>query len=124
MCYDLNARPPFPPIAGGAANGEDIILTAKDGTRFSAYIARADESIGARVLIYPDVRGLHQFYKELALRFAAFTPGVHTCIVATTNLDHLKENMAIIEKGPLADEMIVATRSSFKEHDHNWIGQI
>ena len=24
----------------------------------------------AQVLIYPDVRGLHQFYKELALRFA------------------------------------------------------
>jgi len=63
-------------------------------------------------------------WPELALRFAAFTPGVHSCIVATLNLDHLKENMAIIEKGPLADEMIVAMRSSFKEHDHNWIGQI
>src|SRR5581483_9452926 len=25
---------------------------------------------GSQIVIYPDVRGLHQFYKELALRFA------------------------------------------------------
>lgn len=70
MCYDSNARPPLPPIAGGAADGEDIILTAADGTRFMAYAARSGQPTGAQVLIYPDVRGLHPFYKELALRFA------------------------------------------------------
>ena len=30
MCYDLDARPPYPPIMGGAADGEDIVLTAQD----------------------------------------------------------------------------------------------
>lgn len=72
MCYDDNARPPLPPGANGRAHGEDLALTASDGTRFAAYLARPEQAQahGAQVLIYPDVRGLHQFYRELALRFA------------------------------------------------------
>ncbi|GCE28612.1 carboxymethylenebutenolidase [Dictyobacter alpinus] len=70
MCYDDNARPPLPPGQGGSARGEDIVLTSADGTRFAAYAAQPDQPLGAQVIIYPDVRGLHQFYKELALRFA------------------------------------------------------
>lgn len=70
MCYDDNARPPYPPISGGSADGQDIVLTASDGNQFSAYIAYSAQPGNAQVLIYPDVRGLHQFYKELALRFA------------------------------------------------------
>jgi carboxymethylenebutenolidase len=70
MCYDENARPPFPPGESGSAYGEDIILTAADGNRFAAFAAHPASPKAAQVLIYPDVRGLHQFYKELALRFA------------------------------------------------------
>ncbi len=70
MCYDDNARPPLPPVSGGAGDGHDIVLTAADGNQFSAYIAYSSQAEGAQVLIYPDIRGLHQFYKELALRFA------------------------------------------------------
>jgi carboxymethylenebutenolidase len=70
MCYDDHAHPPIPPISGGAADGKDIVITAKDGNQFSAYIAYAEQPDGPQVLIYPDIRGLHQFYKELALRFA------------------------------------------------------
>ena len=70
MCYDDNARPPIPPGAGGTAHGEDTVLTAADGNRFAAYIARAGNPTGAQIVVFPDVRGLHQFYKELALRFA------------------------------------------------------
>src|SRR2546422_11364708 len=70
MCYDDNARPPHPQAEGAAARGEDIVLTAIDGTPFSAYIARPEGTAKAQILIYPDVRGLHQFYKEVALRFA------------------------------------------------------
>lgn len=71
MCYDDNARPPLPPGEGGTSHGEDLVLTATDGNRFAAYLAHPSNPTGARILIYPDVRGLHQFYKELALRFAA-----------------------------------------------------
>jgi carboxymethylenebutenolidase len=70
MCYDSDARPPYPPISGGAADGKDIVLTAQDGNQFAAYIAYSAQAAGPQVLIFPDVRGLHQFYKELALRFA------------------------------------------------------
>src|SRR5213078_4816294 len=70
MCYDDNARPPLPPGESGSAYGEDVILTAADGNRFAAYSALPVNPKAAQVLIYPDVRGLHQFYKELALRFA------------------------------------------------------
>ncbi len=70
MCYDDNAMPPTPPGAGEAALGEDIILTAAGQNPFAAYVAHPASPKSAQVLIYPDVRGLHRFYKELALRFA------------------------------------------------------
>src|SRR5437763_16790852 len=73
MCYDDNARPPLPPGEAGAAHGDDIVLESSDGNRFAAYVAQPGKptsSPGSQILIFPDVRGLHQFYKELALRFA------------------------------------------------------
>lgn len=70
MCYDDQAQPPVSPNASGQAHGEDLILTASDGNRFAAYLATPDQPATAAVLIYPDVRGLFQFYKDLALRFA------------------------------------------------------
>jgi carboxymethylenebutenolidase len=41
-----------------------------DGTKFGAYFARAAKPTGAGMVVMPDVRGLHHFYKELAQRFA------------------------------------------------------
>lgn len=70
MCYSDDARPPLPPIGGAATDKGDIRLTSADGTRLMAYYARAAEPIGAGMVILPDVRGLHHFYKELAERFA------------------------------------------------------
>jgi carboxymethylenebutenolidase len=70
MCYDDNARPPLPPGANGHAHGEELVLTAADGNQFAAYLARPSQPTGAQIVICPDVRGLHRFYKELALRFA------------------------------------------------------
>ena len=71
MCSPIGARPPLPPIEGGlAAETRDLTLTAKDGNRFMAFLARAASPTGAGMVILPDVRGLHSFYKELAERFA------------------------------------------------------
>jgi carboxymethylenebutenolidase len=70
MCFDLNARPPIPAIAGGATDARDLTLTSADGTPFMAYAARAVNPTGAGMIVLPDVRGLHQYYKDLALRFA------------------------------------------------------
>jgi len=70
MCVDNDSRPPITPIAGGAAGGKDLTLTASDGTRLMAYAARAARPTGAGMVVIPDVRGLHIYYKELADRFA------------------------------------------------------
>src|SRR2546425_13133682 len=70
MCVDDDSFPPIPPISGGAAGSHDLNLTSSDGTRFMAHAARAAKPTGAGMVVIPDVRGLHPYYKELADRFA------------------------------------------------------
>src|SRR5207249_4924542 len=70
MCVDDDSFPPIPPISGGAAGSHDLHLTSSDGTRFMAHAARAAKPTGAGMVVIPDVRGLHPYYKELADRFA------------------------------------------------------
>ena len=70
MCYSNEARPPLPPIMGGSTDEGDLVLTASDGNRFRAYAARAATPTGAGVVVIPDPRGVHPFYKELVRRFA------------------------------------------------------
>jgi len=70
MCVDSDSRPPIRPIAGGSAGSRDLRLTSSDGTRFMAHAARAAKPTGAGMVVIPDVRGLHPYYKELADRFA------------------------------------------------------
>jgi len=72
MCYGLTAEPPAPPVSGGAAHGEELVLTSSDGTSFAAYAAHVDAATPAPagIVILPDVRGLFHFYQELALQFA------------------------------------------------------
>jgi carboxymethylenebutenolidase len=70
MCFDHDSRPPIRPIEGGALDARDVTLESADGTRFMAYLARAAEPTGAGMVVLPDVRGLHRYYRDLALRFA------------------------------------------------------
>ena len=70
MCYADGAHPPLPPISGAASDHGELELEAADGTKFAAYFARAEKPSGAGMVVLPDVRGLHHFFKELAQRFA------------------------------------------------------
>jgi carboxymethylenebutenolidase len=70
MCFDHDSRPPIAPIAGGALDSSELTLTAADGNRFTAFEARAADPTNASIVILPDVRGLHDYYVELAMRFA------------------------------------------------------
>jgi len=70
MCFDLDSRPPIPPVAGAAIDAEEVVLRAGDGGRFAGLVARAENPSGAAIIVLPDVRGLHPYYEELALRFA------------------------------------------------------
>ena len=70
MCFDDNAHPPIPLSENSGATGETTTLNSADDTRFAAYLATPGDTSQAQVVILPDVRGLHRFYEELALRFA------------------------------------------------------
>ncbi len=70
-----------------------------------------------------DPRGLE--WHELALRFSAFTEGVHSCVVGTRNLAHVLENITIIQKGPLPSDQYSAIRAAFNEKDPGWwVGEV
>jgi carboxymethylenebutenolidase len=78
MCYETRARPPLPPISGGSGQDigtHDLILQAMDGNRFDAFSAFAADPEAPGIMILPDVRGLHPFFRDLAVRFAG--AGVH-----------------------------------------------
>ena len=70
MCYHGDARPPLAPVRAGVAAGGDMVLRSTDGSYFSAHFAHPDIPSATGVIILPDVRGLHDFYRDLAHRFA------------------------------------------------------
>src|SRR5215475_2920797 len=81
MCYDLEARAPLPPIAGASdvERTSDLVLTSSDGTEFLAFEALSTRDDAPGIVIMPDVRGLHPFFKDLATRFAE--AGVHAVAI-------------------------------------------
>ncbi|MCX6169411.1 MAG: aldo/keto reductase [Ignavibacteriales bacterium] len=63
-------------------------------------------------------------WNEAALRFAAFSEGVNSCIVGTTNIEHLKQNIEIVSKGKLPEDIYLALRNAFIQNDDGWTGQV
>jgi aryl-alcohol dehydrogenase-like predicted oxidoreductase len=61
---------------------------------------------------------------EVAIRFSAFTYGVDSCIVGTTNIEHIKKNAELINNGKLPEEIDTQIKNSFRQNDRNWIGQL
>ena len=70
MCFDANSRPPIGARHGEAADLGEVELVTADGNCFTAFRARARRPTGAGALVLPDIRGLHPYYEELAVRFA------------------------------------------------------
>lgn len=70
MCTDHDSHPPIDPISGAALDAGPVTLEGEDGAPFRAYVARPAQATGAGIVILPDVRGLHPFFEELALRYA------------------------------------------------------
>ena len=70
MCTDHDSHPPIEPISGAAVDAMPVRLKGADGAEFSAFLARPEQPTGAGIVILPDVRGLHPFFEELAMRFA------------------------------------------------------
>jgi carboxymethylenebutenolidase len=79
MCFDTDALPPDPARTGMLEASERTILTADDGNRLAATIARTREPAPAGIAILPDVRGLHRYYERLAEHIA--DAGVHAVAI-------------------------------------------
>jgi aryl-alcohol dehydrogenase-like predicted oxidoreductase len=63
-------------------------------------------------------------WTELALRFTAWQEGVDCAIVGTGKLEHLRQNVEQVEKGPLPADVAAAIRAAFDAHGASWDGQI
>ena len=70
MCFDFNSIPAIFTQPRTEANGHRTALTSADGSTFSAFLAKPQETSGVGVLVLPDNRGLYRFYEQLALRLA------------------------------------------------------
>jgi len=72
VCFDHDSQPPIPD-GGRQITVAELTLSASDGNVFDAFEAVGEagaDGAGAAVVVLPDVRGLFQFYKDLAARFA------------------------------------------------------
>ncbi len=76
---------------GGSTDEDDLVLTAADGNRFRAYAARAAMPSGAGVVVIPDPRGVHPFYKDLVRRFAQ--AGVDAVVI-----DYIDRSAGMVER--------------------------
>jgi aryl-alcohol dehydrogenase-like predicted oxidoreductase len=63
-------------------------------------------------------------WDELALRFAAFQPGVSSAIVGTASLQHLRHNVALVDQGPLPADLVAHLRARFAAVGAGWRGEI
>jgi carboxymethylenebutenolidase len=70
MCHEPGSVPPNFGEGAGAFEQQDLVLRSADGTEFSAYVATPEQPTGKAVVVLPDIRGLHAYYRELAAAFA------------------------------------------------------
>jgi carboxymethylenebutenolidase len=70
MCHSTDSKPPAAPVTGATKEASALELISADGAVFGAFLATPAAPNGRNVVILPDVRGAHAYYRELARRFA------------------------------------------------------
>lgn len=63
-------------------------------------------------------------YDELALRFAVFSGGTDTALVGGKNIENIRKNISIVEKGPLPEELVQRLKTRYTEIGSRWEGLI
>ncbi|MGH2681149.1 MAG: dienelactone hydrolase family protein [Actinomycetota bacterium] len=117
MCFDTDALPPDPARTGMLEGSERTTITAEDGNRFAATVARTSGSASAGIVILPDVRGLHRYYERLAEHVA--DAGVHAVALDPygrtagaehrgDHFDHAPHRTAVLDDGVRADARAAA----------------
>jgi aryl-alcohol dehydrogenase-like predicted oxidoreductase len=114
-------------IADAARRGMGVIgkrPLANACWRFSARpVDDYGETYWCRMITLREKLG-HADWPNLAVRFAAFAPGVSSIVVGTRNLEHLAACAAAVAEGPLAPALSDEIRGWFRAHDRDWTGQI
>jgi aryl-alcohol dehydrogenase-like predicted oxidoreductase len=59
-------------------------------------------------------------WAELALRFSAYAPGVHTAIVGTASLANLRANVDAAARGPLPPEVLDGLDAAWRRVGSDW----
>jgi aryl-alcohol dehydrogenase-like predicted oxidoreductase len=63
-------------------------------------------------------------WPELALRFAAFAPGVSAALVGTSSAAHLEDAIAAVRRGPLDGETLARLDAAWSAHGSSWPGVV
>ncbi len=63
-------------------------------------------------------------WDEVALRFAAWRPGVAACVVGTADLGHLRRGVEAVARGPLPEPLAGRIASAFAARGASWRGVI
>lgn len=59
-------------------------------------------------------------WTEFALRFSTYAPGVHTAIVGTAKLAHLRRNIAAVSRGPLEAGVLESIEHAWRNVGSDW----
>ncbi len=70
MCFSDGSLAPQAPEAGTAGPQRALTLTAPDGNVLMAHETRATTAASVGIVVLPDVRGLHTYYRDLTVRLA------------------------------------------------------
>ncbi|MFP4106343.1 MAG: aldo/keto reductase [Phycisphaerae bacterium] len=107
------------PIANGCWRG----LDAFEGfyrDYVKTYVERLD-----KMALTPEKVGFDGSWAEMALRFTVHQEGVHTAIVGSTNPDHIRGNVQMVDRGPLPEPVVAEIEKLWDQHsDESWVGQV
>jgi carboxymethylenebutenolidase len=70
VCFPDGSLAPRAPFAGTAGADRALTLASADGTVLMAHEARASAPSGIGFVVLPDIRGLHEYYRQLTERLA------------------------------------------------------
>lgn len=63
-------------------------------------------------------------WQDVAVRFAAWYPGVQSALVGTASPAHLRANAEAAARGPVPDDVMAFIRSAFAQRGAEWPGRI
>ncbi len=61
---------------------------------------------------------------DLALRFTAYAPGVHSAIVGTASIQNLERNIDLVQQGPLPLDVLTHIEAAWTQHGLEWGGEV